>query len=270
MHSLPELQRAFKHAVMQYQPGAENLPAIHGYLSGRIEIYGEAYKARLLEALKTNFPALHRVLGDDAFRELAHRFIDESPSEYRSIRWFGRELEKIVQDDEGLLPHPALFDLLRMDWALGIAFDAADVVPVTESDLQHVTPQDWAALGFAFHPSLTLLKLDWAVEPIWRVVIKDKNEDESSETPEPVAHSHYLLIWRQALEAKWRIVDEHEALALNMLGTGKNFGELCEYLATKGDEARAVVTAAGLLKRWVMDQLLVDRLPAPAEQGSTT
>ena len=266
MHSLPELQRAFKHAVMQYQPGAENLPAIHGYLSGRIEIYGEAYKARLLEALKTNFPALHRVLGDDAFRELAHRFIDESPSAYRSIRWFGRELEAFASGDKTLLPHPALLDLLKMDWALGIAFDAADAVPVTESDLQHVAPQDWATLGFAFHPSLTLLKLDWAVEPIWRAVIKDEN----SETPEPMADSHYLLVWRQELEAKWRIVDEHEALALNMLGMGRNFGELCEYLATEGDEAKAVVTAAGLLKRWVMDQLLVDHLPVPAEQGSTT
>lgn len=269
MHSLPELQRAFKHEVMRYQPGAESSPVIHSYLSGRVEIYGEAYKARLLEALKTNFQALHRVLGDDAFRELAHRFIDESPSEYRSIRWFGRELEAFASGDESLLPHPALLDLLKMDWALGIAFDAADVAPVTEADLQQVAPQDWAALGFSFHPSLTLLKLDWAVEPIWRAVIKDEN----AETPEPMADSHYLLVWRQALEAKWRIVDEHEALALNMLGIGKNFGELCEYLATDGDEARAVVAAAGLLKRWVMDQLLVDRVlvqAIPAKQGSTT
>ena len=269
MHSLPELQRAFKQTLMAYRPDGDNTPVLQSYLSGRFEIYGEAYKARLLEALKTNFPALHRVLGDDAFRELAHRFIDESPSEYRSIRWFGRELEKIVQDDEGLLPHPALLDLLKMDWALGIAFDAADAVPVTASDLQHVAPQDWAALGFAFHPSLSLLKLDWAVEPIWRAVIKDEN----TETPEPTADSHYLLVWRQELEAKWRIVDEHEALALNMLGTGRNFGGLCEYLATEGDEARAVVTAAGLLKRWVMDQLLVDRVllqAVPAKQGSTT
>ena len=280
MHSLPELQRAFKHAVMRYQPGAESPPVIHGYLSGRIEIYGEAYKARLLEALKTNFPALHRVLGDEAFRELAHRFIDESPSEYRSIRWFGRELGAFASGDETLLPHPALLDLLKMDWALGIAFDAADAVPITESDLQHVAPQDWAALGFAFHPSLTLLKLDWAVEPIWRAVIKDDKDDKdnNAETPEPTADSHYLLVWRQELEAKWRIVDEHEALALNMLGAGRNFGELCEYLATDGDEARAVVTAAGLLKRWVMDQLLVDQLlvdrmlgqAVPAKPGSTT
>ena len=267
MHSLPELQRNFKRAVMSYRPDAASPPAIHGYISGRVEIYGEAYKARLLEALKTNFPALHRVMGDDAFRELAHRFIDESPSEYRSIRWFGRELETFARSDESLLPHSALIDLLKMDWALGIAFDAADVPATTESDLQHVAPADWAALRFAFHPSLTLLKLDWAVEPIWRAVMKDEN----TETPEPLAGTHYLLVWRRELEAKWRIFDEHEALVLNRLGMGTNFGELCESLAADGDEAKAVVTAAQYLKGWVIDRLLVYApVTAAAAQERTT
>ncbi len=259
MHSLPELQRAFKQTLMAYQADASSSPALQNILSGRFEIYGEAYKSRLLEALKSNFPALHRVLGDEAFRDLAHRFVDVSPSAYRSIRWFGRELEKIVQDDESLLPHPALIDLLRMDWALGIAFDAADVEPVSEADLAQVAPQDWAALSFAFHPSLTLLKLDWAVEPIWRAVTNDEN----AEAPEPIADSHYLLVWREALEAKWRIVDENEALALSMLKQGKRFGELCEYLAAEGNETVAVVMAAQYLKRWVLDRVLI-----AVDQGS--
>lgn len=264
MHSLPELQRAFKQTMLAYRPDAgdrDGCIRLDGWLSGRFEIYGEAYKARLLEALKSNFPALHRVLGDEAFRELAHRFIDASPSTYRSIRWFGRELEKMALDDDSLLPHPALLDLLRMDWALGIAFDAADVDALSEADLAQIAPQDWAAMRFGFHPSLTLLKLDWAIEPIWRAVTKDEN----SETPEPIADSHHLLIWREAFEGKWRIVDEQEAAALNMLGQGRRFGELCEALAAAGDEAGAVMLAAQYLKRWVLDGLLL-----PVKQGRAT
>lgn len=257
MLSLPELQRAFKHAVTDYQPDQASPPAIQTYLSGRPEIYGVAYKARLTEALKTNFPALHRVLGDDAFRELAHRFIDESPSEYRSIRWFGRELAMFAQGDESLLPHSALLDLLKMDWALGLAFDAADAMPVCEADLHRIAASEWAALTFAFHPSASLLKLTWAIEPIWRAVTNDENAD----TPEPMADTHYLLVWRSELEAKWRIVDEAEALALNMLGSGMNFGELCDHLAAAGDEAKAVVAAAQYLKGWVLDGVLVRAAP---------
>ena len=260
MLSLPELQRAFKHAVTGYQPDHASLPAIGTYLSGRLEIYGVAYKARLTEALKTNFPALHRVLGDDAFRALAHRFIDQSPSEYRSIRWFGRELAMFAQGDDSLLPHSALLDLLKMDWALGIAFDAADATPVSEDYLHRVAASEWAALTFAFHPSASLLKLDWAIEPIWRAVTTDENAD----TPEPMADTHYLLVWRNGLEAKWRILDEAEALALNMLGIGMNFAELCDYLAADGDEAKAVIAAAQYLKGWVLDGVLLRSLPDDA------
>src|SRR5258706_15154807 len=263
MHSLPELQRAFKRAVTRYRAMAENAAVLHSYLSGGFEIYGAGYKARLLEALRSNFPVLHRVLGDEAFRELAPRFIDAAPSVYRSIRWFGRELEAFAQQDESRLPHPALLDLLKMDWALGIAFDAADIAPVKEEELQRVAPQDWGALTFALHPSLTLLTLDWAVEPIWRAVTRDENAD----TPEPAADAHVLLIWRQELEAKWRIIDAQEATALNMLRAGKNFGELCAYLAADDNTANAVVVAAGLLKRWVLDRALVQ---SAAAQGSAT
>jgi hypothetical protein len=264
MQSLPELQRAFRQSLVACPPHGDGSLVTQTYLTGRFEIYAEAYKSRLLEALKSNFPALHRVLGDDAFRDLAHRFIDHSPSTYRSIRWFGRELEKTVHGNEGLLPHPALFDLLRMDWALGIAFDAADIEPLGEADLVDVAPQDWAALGFVFHPSLTLLKLEWAVEPIWRAVTKDQDDNEISETPEPLADRHTLLIWRQQLEAKWRIVDEKEALALKMVGEGKCFGELCEVLAADGDGAGAAAVAAQYLKRWVLDRLLVKAQPGSA------
>lgn len=266
MHALPELQREFARALLKPD---DRVAAIGGSVSGRLEIYAAGYKSRLVEALRTNFPTLHRVLGDDAFRDLAHGYIDAMPSPYRSIRWFGRELEAFARRDASILPHAALLDLLKMDWAIGTAFDAADAPLLCADQLRSVAPAQWAALQLVLHPSVTILRLAWAVEPMWRAASRELNEGGASEESEtPVANPHHLLIWRDGLEARWRVLVDDEARALEQLGAGCRFGALCEYLVAQGkhgkqgkqgkqdNQADAAQTAATYLARWVADGVL--------------
>jgi hypothetical protein len=257
MHTLLELQREFARVILN--PDAAAL-ASQAWATGRMEIYAGGYKTRLAEALRDNFPTLHRVLGDDAFRDLAHGYIDAMPSPYRSIRWFGRELEAFARRDASTLPHAALLDLLKMDWAIGTAFDAADAPLLRADQLRAVAPAQWAALELVLHPSVTILRLAWAVEPIWRAATRELNEDVAPEESEaPAANPHHLLIWRDGLEARWRVLVDDEARALEQLGAGCRFGALCEYLIAQdkqGNEADAAQTAAAYLARWVADGVL--------------
>ncbi len=260
VRALPELQREFARAMLRPDAGVAAIGALAG---GHMEIYANGYKTRLADALKANFPTLHRVLGDDAFDELAHRYIDKTPSSYRSIRWLGRELEAFARRDASALPHAALLDLLRMDWAIGAAFDAADVPPLRAAQLHVVAPEQWAGLGLMLHPSVTLLRLAWAVEPIWRTASRELDETGASHESEAPAQSpHHLLIWRDGLEARWRVPVDEEARALGQIGSGCNFGELCNYLVARSGETDAAQTAATYLAGWVADSLLANTLAA--------
>ena len=264
MNALRELQRNFARAILQ--PGAP-FSMLHELSRRRMEIYTDGYKTRLLEALRTNFTTLHRVLGDETFRDLAHGYIDAMPSCYRSIRWFGRELEAFARRDASLLPHAALLDLLRMDWAIGTALDAADAPLLSADRLRSVAPEQWAALMLAPHPSVTVLRLEWAVEPIWRVAtgaLSTAATAEQSEAPE--AHPHHLLIWRDGLEARWRVMAADEACAFAKLAGGCRFGALCEYLVAQGNAAQAAQTAATYLARWVAHGVLADTLTSAATE----
>ncbi len=264
MSTLPELQREFARAIRQ--PDA-NIAGLRAVANGRMGIYTDGYKTRLRDALRINFPALHRVQGDDAFTDLAHRYLDAMPSAYRSIRWFGRELEDFSRRDAANLSHPALLDLLRMDWAIGTAFDASDALPLTQGQLRAVPPEQWATIALVLHPSVTRLKLDWAVEPIWRAVMRELNDDSAADADDaaPEANAHHLLIWRDALEARWRILDNDEAQALEQIGGASTFGALCEYLVTQGNAVDAAQTAARYLARWVADGVLT----APPTHAAT-
>jgi hypothetical protein len=265
MHALPELQRQFARAILQPHAGV----ILTGFKpGGHMEIYAGGYKTRLADALRDNFPTLHRVLGDEAFDALAHAYIDATPSHYRSIRWFGRELEAFARRNASILPHAALLDLLQMDWAIGTAFDAADAPPLRAGQLRAVTPEHWAAISLVPHPSVTVLWLEWAVEPIWRAATREMNEAGASHDSEaPEANPHHLLIWRDGLEARWRVLTDDEARAFAQIGSRSNFGALCEYLASQINQTDAAQTAATYLARWVADGLLTDTLTAAANQS---
>jgi hypothetical protein len=220
----------------------------------RLDVYHHAYRARLVEALRSNYPVLHRVLGDDGFRELALGYLADHPSRTPSIRWFGDRLPEWAASHAEALPHPALADLAAMEWAMGLSFDAADALPLGFEDLAALPPSQWADTHFAPHPSVTLLPLQWAVEPIWRAL----TDDENASSEEPQAHPHTLLVWRQGLDTRWRSLDDDESAALADCLAGETFLALCDRATVvRGEEAPAWVASA--LRRWVDDGLLVRR-----------
>lgn len=248
---LPGVQRCFQQAVLDENVAPGLFVAEGANVAGGFGLYLTAYRARLLAALRDNFPVLHRALGDEAFADLAHDYIAAHPSRFRSIRWFGDALVDFLDADPERLPHPALVDLARMDWAMRGAFDASGAPLLQLSDLAALAAEDWPQRRFALLPSLRMLELGWSVEPIWRAL----NDDAEAETQAPEPLSHSLLVWRAELDCLWRSADEVEAAALRALAQGATFAECCAVIAQTGapDPAAAAV---GLLQRWVADGLL--------------
>ena len=252
MSKLAELQAVFQHAVLANDP-APGLFVREGILeNGGFDLYLNAYRARLIAALKDNYPVLFLALGDEAFEELGTAYLTQQPSRFRSIRWFGDGLRTFLDQNPNALPHPALADLASMEWALRGAFDAAEAEVLQVADLSVVAPEDWLDMRFSLHPSVTLLDLTWRVEPIWHAL----SEDANAQTDEPDALAHTLLVWRQALECKWRSIGKSEALGLHALANGESFAQLCEAVAVSETTVDSTNLVASLMNQWLMDGLL--------------
>ena len=85
--SLAKQQQALQAAVSQGAEAAGLLQSAAG-----LDIYQDAYRARLLAALRDNFSVLQRALGDDEFDALGMAYLQDHPSTEPSIRWFGHRL----------------------------------------------------------------------------------------------------------------------------------------------------------------------------------
>lgn len=255
--NLQAQQQALAAAI---RDGVDAPGLLAGDFATGLAVYRHAYRARLVAALADNYTVLARALGDAGFAALGHAYLAARPSQRPSIRWFGDALAGFMAEaGAALVPHPALVDVARMDWALRSAFDAADAAPLDPATLAALSPDDWAGLVLRLQPGVQRVMLAHAIEPAWRVLREWEPDSGAAqpELPEPAAHAHTLLAWRQQGETRWRSLQPLEAALLNAVATGLPFALLCERAAAElGDAGAAAPAVVGALQGWLADGLL--------------
>lgn len=213
----------------------------------RLGIYGDAYRARLLEALATDYAGLKKYLGDDVFDAMGLAYIERYPSQNFSLRWFGKMLSDFAVTIAPYSHHGEIAELARFEWAQGLVFDALDVTPLTTVELAAVAPAVWLNLRFEFQPALQLLKLKSNTPLLWSALSAD-------ETPPPL-QMHELtrtwLVWRQDLRVLFRELPDEEMMAMSAFADGCSFADVCGQLCERLPESQVPGYAAGLLRRWI-------------------
>lgn len=254
MTKLDTLERDFQALVMDGTPGIER--AVIGTaqvpVATRLEIYANAYRARLTEALENNYPQLAKLLGERQFGELALLCIGRHPSTHYSVRWFGERLSELLASTNPYREQPLLSELARWEWSMTLAFDAADVSAVTRAKLGEYAADRWGELAFAFHPSVRLLSLQTNAPAVWRALVRDETPPEGVRE----ATSQDWLIWRLGLDTLYRSLSSAEARVLRAARDGGSFAAICEILADELGEEAAALEAAKLLARWLEDELV--------------
>lgn len=225
MPSLRESQLELRDAILA---GAR-------HANGGLEVYRYAFGARLAGVLRSNYPVLARRLGELEFARLARRYIAETPSRHFNIRWYGAQLSRHLRG--------AYADLARMEWALGLAFDAADETPLAWDALKSRPVEDWVGLPIALHPSTQVLSMSWSAEALWEGTAIEHRRNR-----------HALLVWRKDLQAHWRIASRSEALALRAL----RFGTLAD--ACDAAPEAAFEQVGEWFAGWVREGMLVEAL----------
>ncbi|MBY4677313.1 HvfC/BufC N-terminal domain-containing protein [Marinobacterium arenosum] len=160
--------------------------------SQRLAIYRNAYRSRLRETLETDHPILGLYLGDQLFERMVDDYIDQCPSNDRSLRQFADRLPQFLRDAEPFRQYPQIAELCRFERALLSAFDAADAPRASADQLRQLSPEQWPPLTLSFHPSVQLFSSDFNVVPVWQAL-------KAEQTPPQIrqAREHWLL-WRNA------------------------------------------------------------------------
>lgn len=213
----------------------------------RLSIYTNAYRLRLLEALATDYPGLHTLTGDELFEQIGRNYISVYPSAHYSIRYFGQHLSCFLAETIPYRESPVLAEMARLEWALSLAFDAADDVVLAETTLACFPPDSWPDMRLRLHASVQRQDFQWNVAELWTAIDQQHTPVPPQRYPQPQS----WLVWRRDYQNYFRKLDDTEAWALDYVMAGNNFAALCEGLCAYIEPEQVGMLAAGYLKGWV-------------------
>jgi hypothetical protein len=251
---LMELQHNFQNYLRHHDALIENAIISSEKVAAvvRLDIYRDAYYLRLLEALTADFPVLHVLMGDEHFDKMGRAYIDAYPSQFRSVRWYGNVMAEYLQGAATYSQYPALSEMAKFEWLMTEAFDAEDVDVVTLEDMAATPFEKWPEMRFKIHPALRRSSFEWNVLALWKAV-----QAEEIPTPERAEEKIDWMFWRKNLDVQFCSLSVDEAYVIDAMHAGQSFEEICEGLCEWLEPEQVAMHAASLLKRFVIDELIV-------------
>ncbi|MFZ1742435.1 MAG: putative DNA-binding domain-containing protein [Pontixanthobacter sp.] len=221
-----------------------------------MEIYRNAYRARLVDALRDTFERTAKWVGDDAFRQAAaHHLISRPPNSWTlddAGHGFPETLAKLFAGD------PEVAELGWLELAMHRAFVAQDAVPLDAPGFAHAASQfaeeDWANMRLHFLPGIDQREIAHDIGTLWRALASDDGPPPDIEYS--LTQPAHCLVWRDGLKSVFIQIDDHEGLALALMRSGGSYGAMCDMLIVRLGEEAALAEAGAILGRWLHHGLL--------------
>ncbi len=156
---LAETQSAIRAALLAQANAPDATPA------HRIAIHRRHYRASLMTALATKFPATVWLLGSTRFNEAAEAFVHTFPPTAPCIAEYGEDFPEFV----GALPGqeaPYLADVAKADWHLGRVSIAISEPPLAITTLAGIAPERLADVSVTLQPGLRFLESEWPIDAL--------------------------------------------------------------------------------------------------------
>ncbi len=225
--------------------------------TARLEIYANAYYARLFEVLAAEYPALTYALGTDLFHQFALGYLQRHPStSYTLVHLGSRFPEDLAATrparDFGASPPDwadFLIDLARLERTYSEVFDGPGVEGqslLSTADLAAVRPEAWADARLSLVPCLRLLELQFPVHTYATAV-------RSGEAPAPPSpESTKLVITRREYVVRRAAVSPPEFAALQTFASGGTIGDAISAAADvfAGNETAFAESLQGWFQQW--------------------
>ena len=117
------MQTPFAQALLDPQP---QTPALANAASGRFNVYRNNYFITLRNALRSTFPAVERLVGEEFFAALAHAFAERHSPRSPLMARYGGGFPEFLEQLPALADFPYLADVAWLEYARVQAYHAGD------------------------------------------------------------------------------------------------------------------------------------------------
>lgn len=135
----------------------------------RFAVYRNNVVVSLIDALADTFPVTLELVGEAFFRAMAGLFVRATPPGSVLLAEYGAGFPAFIERFEPARSVPYLADMARLELLRVRAFHAADADPISPERIARALadPERLPALRATCHPSLGVLRSDYAVVSLW-------------------------------------------------------------------------------------------------------
>jgi hypothetical protein len=211
-------------------------------LTKRLDIYAEAYFARILEVLGQDFSSVAQQMGEQAFSKIVAEYLKAHPSKTTNIGEIGASFPAFLSAHELTCELPWLSELAWVEWRVSQSFYADDWPTMDVKSLATVHPEAWPGARFTLDPSAYLLRTFWNADELWLKPDATVRQEE-----------RLLLIQRGSGNVTVTNLEPPQFQVLEFMQLDLTLEEICEKLA---DTDRAMPPLMEWFGRWITSGLI--------------
>jgi hypothetical protein len=159
----------FARAIVQSAEPAAQIETRYANYSGEValEVYRNNYRGNLHDALAGAYPVIKQLVGDDFFRFMARKFVEQYPSRSANLHHYGVELADFLTGFAPARELAYLPDVAALEWACHVAYFAEDAELPTLDRLAQLSPEQYSGLQFHLHPACRIVRSPYPLGAIW-------------------------------------------------------------------------------------------------------
>ncbi|MCP5397510.1 MAG: putative DNA-binding domain-containing protein [Sphingomonadaceae bacterium] len=223
--------------------------------SAGLDIYRNAYRTRLVDAMRETFPRTAQWVGEESFAAAAAHHLITNPPSVWTLDLVGEGFPDLLA--ELFVRDPDVPELAWLEWTMHLAFIAADVAPLDREGFMAAVAgfgeDDWPSMALAFTPSLAWAEVKHDIPRLWNGLKQETEKPECPALDQPAT----LAVWREGLQPVFRLLDPAVASLLATMQGGTAYGDACAMLAELVGEEAAAQAAGAALGQWITDGLVV-------------
>lgn len=167
---LKELQEQFANQI--YNPKNDKIfseiKSQNISVADLLSVYRNNIFGNFDSVLKTIYPSIKKLVGDDCFDNLCKKYHQQYPSKSGNLDEYGKYFYKLVMDLENEHKLAYLKDLSKLEWKYHFAYFALDVADFEIEKFQNLKEKDLFKVKFKLHPSCCLMASKYPIDSIWK------------------------------------------------------------------------------------------------------
>lgn len=223
MPSLVDLQAAFAAAVLGDSDQIAHTVRGAGLAPAqRVQVYRNAVRVRLKDALADTYPVLRRLVGDACFDGVASEFLRQYPPRVGWLHPFGARMAELCARLPVLAGLPYLPDVARLEWAWQQAFHAAGAPGLSAQAFAAVPLERQHAIRLRLQAGASLISSPYPVGRIFEVNQPDYPDDDTVSLDRG---GESVLVIRRGLDVRVEALTAGEYALLAALAASAPLGD---------------------------------------------